>query len=178
MAMRIGVMGCGGVAGYGHLPSIVRAPGLSLHAMYDPQVARLEELSERFEASSCGADMEAFFDSGLDAVVIASPAPTHEANVLACARRGLPVLCEKPLAMDRDQGLRMIEAMDAAGAALYVAFCYRFSLAALRIRALVAQGAIGQLRSMRLIYNWDCHGKFDQRDPLRGESSFRAGRMN
>ena len=42
---------------------------------------------------------EMFFESGLDAVVVASAAPAHRQNVLDAARHGLPVLCEKPLAM-------------------------------------------------------------------------------
>ena len=96
---------------------------------------------------------------------------------LAAAAAGVPVLCEKPLAMDPAQGRRMIDAMEKAGVPLYVAFCYRFSPAALRIKALLAEGAIGRLRAMRLIYLWDCHGKFIDRRVDGTESPFRGGRM-
>ena len=112
-------------------------------------------------------DPKTFFSPDLDAVLVTSPAPFHAENVLACAARGLPVLCEKPLAMNDAEGREMIDAMAGAGVSLYVAFCYRFSAAALKIKRLVTEGAIGDVAALRLIYNWDCHGRYNHRDPGR-----------
>jgi predicted dehydrogenase len=61
--------------------------------------------------------------------------------------------------MDGGEAQQMIAAMEQAGVPLYTAFCYRFSDVALKIRELVAAKAIGEVRSLRLIYNWDLHGK-------------------
>jgi len=172
-------MGCGNVATYGHLPAIRDCPDLELHALYDPDAARVRDLAspERFNVRHACHTEESFFASGIDAVAITSPAPAHEANALAAAAHGLPILCEKPLAMGAGQGQRMIDAADAAGVPLYVAFCYRFSPSALKIKELVSGGAIGEVRSLRLIYNWDCHGKYNDRDPARGIAPHREGRM-
>ena len=72
----------------------------------------------------------------------------------------------------------MISSMKRAGASLYVAFCYRFSLSALKIRELVRAGAIGDVRSLRLIYNWNVHGKFKlEADGTRVIQQRREGRM-
>ncbi|MBB6429825.1 Gfo/Idh/MocA family protein [Algisphaera agarilytica] len=179
MSKKIGLMGCGNVATYGHLPAIRDTAGLELHAIYDPDASRARDLASphRFNVRHACHTEEAFFASGIDAVAITSPAPAHEANVLAAAKHGLPILCEKPLSMSKEQGQRMIEATDAAGVPLYVAFCYRFSPSALKIKDLVAEGAIGDVRSLRLIYNWDCHGKYNQRDPEQGVAPHRHGRM-
>ncbi|MEM1107894.1 MAG: Gfo/Idh/MocA family oxidoreductase [Planctomycetota bacterium] len=179
MSFKIGLMGCGNVASYGHLPAIRDTAGLELHALYDPDADRVRDFAspERFNVPHACDTEEAFFAAGLDAVVITSPAPFHEANAASAARYRLPVLCEKPLAMDKEQGQRMIDTADAAGVPLYVAFCYRFSPSALKIKELVAEGAIGEVRSLRLIYNWDCHGKYNHRDPAQGVSAFREGRM-
>jgi len=70
------------------------------------------------------------------------------------------VLCEKPLAENEADGWKMVEAMERAGKHLFVGFIYRFSEMALRIRQAIREGEIGQVRSLRLIYIWDCHGKF------------------
>jgi predicted dehydrogenase len=105
-------------------------------------------------------DLDSFFQSGIDAVSITSPAPCHYRNVLDAAKYRLPVLCEKPLASHANEAKEMIEAMEQAGASLYCGFCYRFSPAALKIRELVHSGAIGRVRSLRLIYNWGLHGKY------------------
>jgi predicted dehydrogenase len=172
-------MGCGNVAGYGHLPAIRDEPNLALHALFDPDPAAVGEMARRYHVPgerACVTE-QAFFDTGVEAVLISSPAPVHEANVDAAAGRGLPILCEKPLAMNDAQGRRMIQTCRDAGVPLYIAFCYRFSPAALRIKQLIEEGAIGELRSLRLIYVWDCHGKFDHRDPEQGIAQHRHGRM-
>ena len=45
---RIGLMGCGTVAGYGHLPALRDEPGLELHALYDPNEQHLHAMQKRF----------------------------------------------------------------------------------------------------------------------------------
>lgn len=163
---KIGLIGCGVVANYGHAPAIRSLPELQLAAVFDPNQDRAVDFAQRhgIGAQRAFSDMEAFLASGLDAVTITSPAPAHHDNVLAAAEHKLPVLCEKPLAMDEAEGRAMIRAAEKAGISLHVAFCYRFSLAALEIKKLIDQGAIGPVRSLRLIYNWDCHGKYYQPD--------------
>ncbi len=165
MTLRIGLMGCGVVASYGHLPAIHDTPGLSIAALYDPNPINLHREADRYGVARRYTDPDLFLDSGLDAVVITSPAPAHLQNVLDCAKRALPVLCEKPLAMTPSQGRKMIAAMKRAKAFLAVGFCYRFSPCALEIHRMIREGVIGDVRSMRLVYNWDCHGKYYRPDP-------------
>ena len=178
MSMKIGLMGCGAVAGYGHIPAILETRGLELHAVYDPHEAAAREAQDRWKIPAAFSDEAAFFESGIEAVAITSPAPFHLDNVLACARHRLPALCEKPLAMNAAESGIMIGAMKRAGASLYAAFCYRFSLSSLKIRELVRAGAIGDVRSLRLIYNWNVHGKFKlEADGTRVIQQRREGRM-
>ena len=157
---KIGLMGCGVVAGYGHIPAIQQVADLDLCAIYDPNAENLKKTQQDFGIPLAFADVEAFFASGIEAVSITSPAPCHLRNVIDAARHRLPVLCEKPLATDQAEAAEMIAAMHTAGVSLHTAFCYRFGRAALKIRDLVAAGAIGDVRSLRLIYVWDAHGKY------------------
>ena len=63
----------------------------------------------------------------VDAVVIASPGFVHEEQVLACLQHGKAVLCEKPLTMDDDSALRLVQAEAALGRRLVtVGFMRRF----------------------------------------------------
>jgi predicted dehydrogenase len=160
--IRIGLMGCGTVAGYGHLPAIAETPGLSLHALLDPNRLHLDTAGERFKVppERRFTDADAFFASKLDAVSVTSPAPFHFENVMQAAKNGCHVLCEKPLAENEEDGWKMVEAMKRANKHLFVGFIYRFSEMATKIRDVIRAGGIGQLRSIRLIYIWDCHGKY------------------
>lgn len=162
--IRLGLMGVGVVASYGHIPAIGRTQGLTLKSIFEPDVGRMMDAKARFGVPDGFTDAEAFFKSGIDAVVVTSPAPAHLDNVMMAARFKKPLLCEKPLAMNEADSQRMVDVMAAAGLPLYVGFTYRFAPCALEIKRLVGEGAVGAVRSLRLIYDWDCHGKFDPRD--------------
>lgn len=169
-------MGCGVVASYGHIPAIQRSGNFQLKSIFEPDSGRLMDCRARFGVPEGFTDPSAFFKSGIDAVVITSPAPTHLENVRMAAAVKKPVLCEKPLAMTEADSQTMIDLMRDAGVPLYVGFTYRFAPCALDIKRLVGEGAIGKVRSLRLIYNWDCHGKYEPRES--NTSSFRRdGRM-
>lgn len=178
MAIKIGLMGCGTVATYGHLPTLRDSSHFELHAIFEPDAERREATQRQFAVPHASDDIEAFMSSGIEAVTITSPAPFHRQNLLDAARHGLPVLCEKPLALREDDAQAMVDAAESAGIALYTAFDYRFSPVALRIHELVGAGAIGEVRSLRLIYNWNCHGKMiTTADGQQISSPRRDGRM-
>ncbi|WP_158606642.1 Gfo/Idh/MocA family protein [Paenibacillus ginsengarvi] len=158
--LKIGLMGCGKVAGYGHLPAIAKSAKLDVFAIYDPDEGRLCDMQRKFDVPFAYTDVDRFMQSGIDAVVITSPAPFHLQNVVDAARYGKPVLCEKPLAMDEAEAKEMIRLADEAGVALYTAFDYRFSPVSLQIKQLVQSGEIGEVRLLRLVYIWNLHGKY------------------
>jgi predicted dehydrogenase len=158
---RVGLMGCGTVAMYGHLPALVSAEGLELAALFDPDSTRLKAAQGKFAVPHAFTDAESFFASGLDAVVITSPAGAHLQNAIDAARHGKHVLCEKPLALTETDAERMIEEVGHAQRMLFTSFVYRFSPVALEIKRLIRDGAIGRVASLRLVYNWNCHGKYE-----------------
>jgi predicted dehydrogenase len=164
------------VASYGHVPAIHRTAGCKLVSIFEPDSGRLIDAKDKYKVDRGYTDPELFFQSGFDAVVVTSPAPAHLGNVQMAARYGKPVLCEKPLAMTEAESQQMIDVMAAAKLPLYVGFTYRFSPVAMEIKRLVAEGAIGAVRSLRLIYNWDCHGKYEHRTGERVNAA-RHGRM-
>jgi predicted dehydrogenase len=178
MSKKIGLMGCGTIAQGRHIPAIFDTEGLELHAVFEPHEERRARAKEDLGIPHVFTEPESFFDSGIEAVSVVSPVPRHQDNVLGAARHGLPVLCEKPLAMTSEDASAMIQAMKEAGAPLFTAFCYRFSPAALRIRDLVRGRAVGEVRSLRFVYNWGALGKYergpDGQPVLR---SMREGRM-
>jgi len=156
---KLGLMGCGVVANYGHIPSIMNSSKFELAAIYEPDVDRKEELQKKHQVEVF-SDVELFFQSGIDAVVITSPAPSHYQNVCDAARYGKHVLCEKPLAMDDEEAAEMIAFMEKAGLMLFTAFDYRFSPVAQMIKTIVENKSIGDVRSLRLSYIWNNHGKY------------------
>lgn len=175
---KIGLMGCGTVADYGHLPALRDCPSWDLASIFEPDDARRAKAQRKFNVPNAFDDVEAFFASGIEAVAICSPAPCHLDNVRAAARHGVPVLCEKPLAMTETEALQMLDVCDRAGVALFTGFTYRFGAEALKIRELLDEQAIGDLRVLRFVYIWNLHGRYEtDADGNRIEQRRRVGRM-
>lgn len=80
----------------------------------------------------------------IDAVFVASPDALHCEHTLLALRHGKAVLCEKPLAMNAAEAARMLDAARAAGKTFGVAHNFRYNRSVERMRALLAEGAIGE----------------------------------
>jgi myo-inositol 2-dehydrogenase / D-chiro-inositol 1-dehydrogenase len=125
-----------------------RIPGARLVAVADPAPG----VAERLGADRAFADpAEAFADPSVDAVVIAAPARFHADLVVAAARAGKAVFCEKPMALSLADADRAIDAAGAAGVGLQVGFNRRFAPDWRAARALLDDGRLGTPRLLRSV---------------------------
>jgi D-xylose 1-dehydrogenase (NADP+, D-xylono-1,5-lactone-forming) len=88
---------------------------------------------------------EALFDAGVDVIYNPLPNSLHKEWALRCAEAGIPMLCEKPLALDADEAQTMVDAFKAKNVLFAEAFMYRFHPQIDRVRDLIQSGAIGDL---------------------------------
>jgi predicted dehydrogenase len=88
---------------------------------------------------------EALADPEVRAIVLATPHSQHHDQVIAAARAGKPVFCEKPLALKAADAVRMIDACREAKVVLGVGHNRRWWPAMQALRRSVEQGEIGQL---------------------------------
>ena len=125
-----------------------RIPGARLVAAADPAPGA----AERLGADRAYTDpAEAFADPAVDAVVIAAPARFHADLVVAAARAGKAVFCEKPMALSLADADRAIDAPRAAGVVLQVGFNRRFAADWQAARALLDDGRLGTPRLLRSV---------------------------
>ena len=117
-----------------------------LAAVADPDAARAERLAERCGSAVVYGDaVELIRDDAIDAVVIASPDPTHAPLVFECLENEKPVLCEKPLAGSAADALKIVEAEVELGKRLVqVGFMRRYDPQHVAVREAVASGAVGE----------------------------------
>lgn len=160
--VRIGVVGCGVVAGYGHIPAIAGIEEARLVAVADPDKARRDAQVEKHGVPGY-PDMEAMLAAErLDAVAL----PVHPAIKLDLVRiaaaRGLHVFSEKPLSDTVEEAEEIVRLMDEAERFLAIAFIYRGKELVRRMRELITGGAIGRLQAVHVENLWDYHGLRDE----------------
>jgi myo-inositol 2-dehydrogenase/D-chiro-inositol 1-dehydrogenase len=134
-----------------HADSIDVHPRAELVRVYDPSEAAASEVGARFD-TAWSTDVDAVLDDPtIDAVVVASPTPTHVGLLTRAVRAGQAVLCEKPIDLD----LARVDACQAEIGALadrvMVGFNRRFDPSFRDIRARIAAGEIGPLEQVVII---------------------------
>jgi predicted dehydrogenase len=94
-------------------------------------------------------------DDSIDVVDIATPNHMHAEIVIAAAKAGKHIICEKPLARDGAEAKLMYEAVKVSGVVNMVSFNYRRTPAVALAKKLIDQGDIGEILSFRGVYLQD-----------------------
>jgi len=93
----------------------------------------------------------------VDAALIATPVYLHGEQAVECARRGVHVLLEKPMARTPAECDEIIAAHQEADTVLMIAFMKRFNRCMLRVEELLQERAIGQVMGVRHGWDWGGH---------------------
>ncbi len=149
--------GIGSVAGINAatVPAILASTSSELagFASRDPERAR------RAAAEWGGAGYASYdallSDPQVDAVYVPTPNAQHAEWVHRAIRAGKHVLCEKPLAVTADEARGMVAAASEAGVLLSEAFMYAHHPRYERLRELLAEGTIGELRGIHVVFTFD-----------------------
>lgn len=145
MTIRVAVIGAG-AWGANHVRVVATTPGsqLSVVADRDPAVAeRVKKLAP--DARFVGDVDQVLANRDIDAVVLATPAPTHAALAIAALRAGKHVLVEKPLAMSLADACAVAEVARASSKSVGVGHLMVHHPAVLRLREMLRSGALGRL---------------------------------
>ncbi|MGI6149208.1 MAG: Gfo/Idh/MocA family oxidoreductase [Firmicutes bacterium] len=145
--VRIGLLGIAHLHFYSYASAVQRLPNAELVGLYDDDAARAEEAAKLFSTTFYKCPEELLKNA--DAVIICSENSFHRKWVELAAKHGKDILCEKPIATTVADAEAMIKACDAAGVRLQIAFPVRFSTPMRRVKAMLEQGALGELLAVR-----------------------------
>ena len=148
--IRFGLIGTGRI-GQVHAASIAADPDAVLSWVADPLVEGARTVAARYGGTATES-AEALIASGqIDAVLIASPTPTHVDLIAAAVEAGLAVLCEKPIDLDIARVDALRPRIAAAGVPVALGFNRRFDPGFASAQARVAAGEIGALEQLSII---------------------------
>ena len=139
--LRIGLLGCGGIAARHAAAVAALGDRMTLVACCGRDLGR----TRTFAATHGGApfaDLDRMLDEGIDLLIATLPPYNRHGEIEHAATRGVHLLVEKPIALDIEAAERMVDIAETAGVVAAIGFMYRFGDAVRRWRELDT-GAIG-----------------------------------
>ncbi len=155
--LRGAMLGTGAIS-YHHLVAWQRIPGVAIVALCNRTIEKARQRAAQFgiDQAHVYSDHEALLDNeDLDFVDIATAPSVHRAQVEAAAARGVPIICQKPLAPTLADALAMAEVCQKAGVLLSVNENWRWRAWYRQVKRLLDAGRIGQVRYVRVTAHYN-----------------------
>ncbi|MEJ8845944.1 Gfo/Idh/MocA family oxidoreductase [Variovorax rhizosphaerae] len=176
--LRIGILGCANIA-----QKFARDVAPSQAAQVVAVASRNAETAAAFAAAQGigrhhGSYEALLADEGVDAIYLPLPNSLHAEWAIKAAQAGKHVLCEKPLALNRREAQAMFDAASAARVMLLEAYPYYFQPQTRDMLALLAEGAIGEVRSAQASFGFvlaNAQGNIRMNPELGGGALLDAG---
>jgi len=140
--IHVGVIGCGKIA-QRHLAAYASFPDVEVTVA--DIVPQGEEIAHHHGARWCADPSSLLEEPGIVAVDVCTPTPSHAHYIERGLNAGHSVFCEKPLARDLAEALRIREIVESAPGTLSVGYLYRFHPAMAFVREAVASGLLGDV---------------------------------
>ncbi len=151
--LRVGVVGCGRVAASRHLPALTTLRGAEVVALADQDATRLKSVGDQFRVSARYPDVRTLLDkTPVEVIAVCVPAAFHAEVALAALEAGKHVFIEKPLAVDLDEADRIGERAMRSNSKILMAFNFRWHRLILQARALLRQGIVGDVETVRSVF--------------------------
>jgi predicted dehydrogenase len=145
--LGVAVLGCGRI-GTIHARNLAgRVPRARLVRVADADEVAARRLGEALDVAHAGEVEALLADPAVEAVVIATPPPSHPELIRRVARAGKAVFCEKPVSHDLGSAVAAVEAARAAGVQLQIGFQRRFDRDYAIAQRRIAAGELGEIRA-------------------------------
>lgn len=151
--VNIGIVGAGSFADLWYLPLLKKHPSVNIQAICSAGGSSAKKLAEKNDIHSSYFSYTDMFDKeALDGVCIVTPNISHFSIALEASKRGIHVMCEKPLAMDQREARSMVKFAKDSQIVHGVNFTYRANPAIKVLKHLLVEGFIGKVYEGKFQY--------------------------
>lgn len=148
MNLKVGIIGCGGIANGKHLPALKQIKEANLVAFCDIEKDRAEKAAKEYgtEDAKVYTDYkEMLADNKLDVVHVCTPNSSHAELSIAAMEADAHVMCEKPMAKTTAEAEQMIEAAKKTGKKLTIGYQNRFRTDSTYLHEACEEGVLGDI---------------------------------
>lgn len=153
--IRWGILSTANIGRSRVIPAIHAASNGVVSAVASRDLARAQTFAQENNIPTAyGTYEELLADPNIDAIYIPTPNSEHAEWSMKCADAGKPTLCEKPLASDGNEAQRMVDHFADAGVLFAEAFMYRFHPRTVRVKQMIDEGAIGDVKTINATFTF------------------------
>jgi len=149
---KIGIIGCGKIAHYRHIPEYLANKNAQIVAYFDHNKERTQNLAEEFGGNVYDSYQTLLENKEIDAVSVCTTNISHAEITIAALRAGKHVLCEKPMATTMEACQDMMDTALQQERFLMIGHNQRLSKAHVRAKELLTSGSIGEILSFRTTF--------------------------
>ena len=123
--LKIGIIGCGGIANGKHMPSLAKVAECEMVAFCDLIIERAEEAAKKYgtaDAKVYTDYKELLRDESIDVVHVLTPNRAHSFITVDALEAGKHVMCEKPMAINSAEAKKMLDAAKRTGKKLTIGY--------------------------------------------------------
>jgi myo-inositol 2-dehydrogenase/D-chiro-inositol 1-dehydrogenase len=150
--IRLGLIGCGGIAFWAHLRSLRTLSRFQLTLAADPDPAARQRAATLTRARLVSNPDEILHNPDIDALLIAAPSQLHASLAQQAVHHRKPFFLEKPLAASAEEGLHTLQSIRTAGITTRLGFNRRYHPVHRLARQLLRAGTIGPVRSVQTAF--------------------------
>ncbi|MDQ2832404.1 MAG: Gfo/Idh/MocA family oxidoreductase [Acidobacteriota bacterium] len=148
---RVGLVGVGNWAQYGHIPALRLLPEYEITAVSSRSLSKAQDIASRFAIPHAFGEMQQLVSHAeVDLVAVLSPAPEHASVVKAAILAGKDVFCEWPLTTSSKDSEELLLLAERSGVRHLVGLQRTVGASSLHLRDLISSGYVGRLRSVRM----------------------------
>ena len=170
--IRWAVIGACGIADRRAIPGMHLDPRNQLVAVKDLNKETAQRIAEKYNVPHYFSNAEEMLTSvSCDAVYIATPVFSHREQALMALSHGVHVFMEKPISLNYEEGLEILEAAKKAGKQLSIGYMMGHHNLHQTAHRLIKEGKLGQVHSVRMQFTcWypDIPGAWRQKKALSG----------
>ena len=146
--VKVGIIGCGGIANGKHMPSLKRLKNIEMVAFCDIIEERAIKAKEKYgtpDAAVYTDYKELLADATIDVVHVLTPNRWHSSITVDALEAGKHVMCEKPMAINSEEAKKMLDAAERTGKKLTIGYQSRQRTDSMYMKKEAEDGTFGEI---------------------------------
>ena len=166
--LKFGIIGCSRIAKRSVIPAIIKSEFAELEIIGSRSLDKAKEFANEFHCEKFGTYEDVISDDSVDVVYISTPIDTHAKWSNKATAAGKHVYVEKSSTYNLDSAMEMVESAKKNNVRLMEGFMFRFHPQHQKVKELIKEGKIGEIKSFNGIFGFPAFPEGD----IRYDSGF------